>query len=168
MWANHWATTGIEFEVGRILDAELPAGDTVVYYQSVQPVPPRTGYTEPIHLRLIDPYEDLVPLSSITDDASYELGGRHGRAVFQAKLPVAGIYKLRCSNNAVSSDADTPAEDRIIFFRQPSTLAEMSTVQRVMQVIGGTTTVALAIVLYIIHGVTLHRRNHPTPSGERS
>ncbi len=153
---RHWAKeTGSAIPVGQWGDVDLDYGEFIVYYESPVQVP--TEYL----FQVVDQYGDRMRPTPPPENESYRLllDGWSGKAVGVLKIEEAGTYRLRCSNASVVSDADIPAEDRIVLMKTPRTWAEASQVRKQILVIGASITFAVFLILYIIHGLVLRARS---------
>ena len=102
-------------------------------------------------------------MSTPTENNNFQIKGLNGRALFGLSVDEPGLYRLHCFNANVRSDEEVPADDRIVFLKTPSTRAQR--VRRRIHLVGVAVTVGLAIGLYILHGVALHRRrSRPDPT----
>jgi hypothetical protein len=167
VWLQNWLRSGQSFPVGRRGVVQLPAGKSLVYYESLVAVPHDgdSGATlkvedaddEPMPVRAIRAYRDDGP-----GDGSMEyrlwLSGWSGRALWEIDAPAAGRYSLQCHNHSVLSDNDLPAEDRIAVLRSPNSFAQVRTLRTIMLITGGTITMTAVIILYMLHSLALKRR----------
>ena len=155
IWVLQWIDSGIHFPVGVMVKASLPAGETLVYYESPSTVPPGD-----VQLRLLNESGNVVSLDKPSGDISYGslFTGWSGRAHWVLNSPNAVTYDLVCYNHTYARDEDRPPEDRVTFFKTPNSLDQMTFVRRVVQVTGATTTMTIVIVCYILHGLTLQKR----------
>jgi hypothetical protein len=164
LWLSAWASSGKAFPVGRRALVELPAGESLVYYES-----PVAAPRQDVTLRLFDENDDYVPLRSPGKDISYSLlfTGWTGRALWKVNVPKAGPYGVLCLNHNYEFDSDIPADDRVVFLKNPNSLDEVKFVRTVIQITGATIVGVLVIVFYLLHGVALAKRraqlNRATP-----
>jgi hypothetical protein len=136
---------------------DVAPGPTLVYYESPHSVPEAN-----CTLYMRNPYEERVMAripSAPAVDLSYRvsLTGWSGRALWAVDLDEPGTYEFRCTNANFPSDEAVPVEDRIVFFKHPESLAVARGRQKLFKIAGGVVTVALAIVLYVMHGLSLRR-----------
>ncbi len=125
----------------------------MIYYESPVTVP-----THNIRLTMRHPNGERLITYRPPDDNNFEINGWHGRALFEADLIEAGRYSVHAFNAKVASDVDVPADDRIVFAKQPNTKVEAIRVRRLIHLIGAVTTIGAGIILYLIHGLALHHR----------
>ena len=187
LWLRTWLASGYAFPVGRRVSVLLPAGSTLVYYESLVAVP-RDGDSgatlrvedadqEPVKVSLVrafrdhdeepTPLLDLYPIDSAAlagtssaDDLAYHLwpSGWSGRALWQVDAPAAGRYTLLCHNHSVFSDADLPADDRIALLRDPASFSRVRLLRTIILITGGTVTITAVIVFYALHVLALDKR----------
>jgi hypothetical protein len=155
MWVLQWVASGEKFPVGQWASVSIPdeARQTLVYYESDHSVGRRF-----MRLYIRDQYGEAYPTRVPTDDNEFSVAGRQGRALFRLNLDEAGVYDFRCDNPNYASDAEVPVTDRVVFLKSPNTRAEVLAVRRVILVTGGTSTVVAVLVLYVLHGLRLGRR----------
>jgi hypothetical protein len=164
LWIMHWSQSGVGFPIGvpGTIDVEGAPGAVLVYYESPHSVP--AGHCS---LYVRNPYEERLHTRIPMDDHSYRvsLTGWTGRALWELDLDEPGTYEFLCTNANFKSDDDVPAEDRIVFFKEPQSLAVVRGRQKLLKIVGGTITVAIAIGLYIMHGLALRRLAAEPPDG---
>lgn len=118
-------------------------------------------------MRLVihDPDGGRIPVSTPTENNNFQIKGLNGRALFGLSVDEPGLYRLHCFNANVRSDKEVPADDCIVFLKTPSTRAQALRVRQRIHLVGVAVTVGLAMGLYILHGVALHRRrSRPDPT----
>jgi len=156
LWLGQWAKTGQRLAVGSEQSVELPAGNVLVYYESSVAVPEiRTA-----KLSVLDPYGRRLRPIIPAEDHTFKLmfGGSSGRALWELEIVEPGVHTIRCFNNNFASDADVPAEDRVVFGKQPGSVAQAIAVRKTILITGAVITIALAVILYILHGLALRKR----------
>ncbi len=169
IWLQNWTRSGHWFPVGSRATVQLPAGRTLVYYESPVAVP-RDGDSGAT-LRVEDADDEPVavrPLRAYGDegdgDANLEyrlwLSGWSGRALWEFDAPIAGRYSFVCHNHSVLSDDDLPTDDRIALLRQPDSFAEVRMVRTIVLITGATITITAVIILYMLHSLALQRRRN--------
>ncbi len=155
IWLNNWVNSGNTFAIGQRVSTHLPAGTTRVYYESAVAVPVGDA-----SLRVIDADGERMPVRLLDGDENYRLlfSGWSGRALWEVNVPAAATYEIVCHNHNFMSDADIPAEDRVVFLKQPDSFKEVKTFRTIIQVTGATITMTAVIILYLLHSLTLQRR----------
>ncbi len=159
LWLNNWFRSGQTFAIGQRATVQLPAGSTLVYYES--PVAAPVG---DVMLRIFDADNERLRVENLdesqTGDLSYRLllTGWSGRALWRVNIPAAGAYGMICNNHNFMSDADIPAADRVVFLKQPDSFKEVKTVRTIIQVTGATITMTAVILFYLLHSLTLQKR----------
>lgn len=156
VWIMHWSRTGQAFSLGDWHRIELEAVPTLAYYESPHSVPEQQLDCS---ITLKDPYGDPMPKMIPTEDSSFRvmLTGWSGRALWEFDLVEPGEYEFRCVRQNVRSDEDVPTEDRIVFLKEPQDLAAVHGRQKLIKIVGGAITVAIATLLYVFHGLALRR-----------
>jgi hypothetical protein len=155
LWVLQWIDSGIHFRVGVMVKASLPAGETLVYYESPATVP-----AADVQLRLLNGTGNVVSLGKPSGDISYGslATGWSGRALWILDASEAATYDLVCYNHTYERDEDRPPDDRVTFFKTPNSLDQMKFVRTLVQVTGATITMTMVIVCYVLHGLTLQKR----------
>jgi len=155
LWLKSWADSGQGFRVGRQWTANLPQGQTLVYYESKARAP-----IGDVTLYITDSDGERVRALPLEADINYRLWFNQwsGRALWQLDLPRADQYQFRCSNHNFAYDSDVPADDRVVFFRTPDSLAEVSFTRKIIQGTGAAITIGLIILFYFLHGLELGKR----------
>lgn len=155
LWLSNWSRSGVAFPIGQRASVQLPAGPTLVYYES--PVAAPVG---DVTLRILDADGERLRVGEPDSDLNYQLlfTGWSGRALWRVDVPAAATYSMVCHNHNFMSDADIPAEDRVVFMKEPDSFAEVKTVRTIIQVTGATITMTAVIILYLLHSLTLQRR----------
>lgn len=154
LWIHSWAKSGVAAPVGELFNIDLEPGRTLLYYESPSAVPQTT------RVHMFNPYQEQIYPQPPAEERSYNmlLTGWSGKAVAEIDVDEVGTYRIVCYNTSVLSDDDIPAEDRIVLKKKPASLTEALTIRRIIQIGGATIVLLGAIGLYIIHGITLHRR----------
>jgi hypothetical protein len=172
-WLHAWLRNGQVFPIGTRAMAHLPAGRSLVYYESRVAVP-RDGDSgatlkaadaddEPISVHALRAYREDGAHSDDVLEYRHWLSGWSGRALWEIDAPAAGQYTLICHNHGVLSDDDLPADDRIAVLRSPQSFAQVRLVRTLILITGGTMTMTAVIILYLLHTITLQkRRQHDT------
>ncbi|MCA9290010.1 MAG: hypothetical protein KDA25_02715 [Phycisphaerales bacterium] len=139
---------------------DLPEGSMTVYYQSPHGVPDGQ-----VSLTIRYPDGELVPASSNrrpiateSEQIDFHIAGFSGRAISNLIVDVPGTYRFFCSNTSVGSDTMV-AQDRVVFMKHPDRLVDMLGLHKRVLVIGASITVAIAALLYGVHGIVLSRRS---------
>lgn len=155
LWLLNWSRSGVGFPIGQRATIQLPAGATRVYYESPVAVP-----ISDATLRVLDADEERLPTRTPSGDDNYRLmfSGWSGRALWEVNVPTAGTYAIICHNHNFMSDKDIPADDRVVFLKDPNQFSEVKTVRTIIQVTGATITMTAVIILYMLHSLTLQRR----------
>lgn len=161
-WLYNWSRSGVAFPIGQRVSIQLPAGLTRVYYESPVAVP-----TGDATLRVFDAESERLPVKQPIGDASYRLlfSGWSGRSLWEVDIPAAGTYQIACYNHNYMNDKDIPAEDRVVFLKEPNNFTEVKTVRTFIQVTGATITMTAVIVLYLLHSLALQRRKKLANAG---
>lgn len=171
LWMRHWASTGIRIPLDNWYKIDLPAGPTLVYYESHHSIPtggvvikegvPQAGYVprsleEGLARGRSAPASsrDRFPLVKVAEDISFRLrmSEHAGRALWEIDLPKADSFEIRAINTNYPSDSDIPSDDRIVFCKEPDSVKEAVMNQRVIHGAGAGVTVGLAIFFYVLHG----------------
>ena len=159
LWLNNWFNSGQAFAIGQRATVQLPAGPTLVYYES--PVAAPVG---DVMLRIFDADNERLRVESLDESRTAELNyrlllsGWSGRALWRVNIPAAGVYSVLCNNHNFMSDADIPADDRVVFLKQPDSFADVKAVRTFILVTGATVMMTAVIVFYLLHSLTLHKR----------
>ncbi|MDY7108026.1 MAG: hypothetical protein SYC29_05260 [Planctomycetota bacterium] len=161
LWLEQWARTGQRAAIGRDQTVDLPAGEMLVYYESNIAVP-EVGSAK---LAVRDPYGRRVRPTIPAEDNTFQmmLSDRCGRALWELNVVEPGEHTVRCFNVNFASDTDVPPGDRLVFGKQPGTVAQALVVRKTILIIGAGITLLLAAFLYIIHGVALQKRRAAEP-----
>jgi hypothetical protein len=157
LWLEQWARTGQRAAIGLDQTVDLPAGRILVYYESDIAVP-EIGTAA---LSVFDPYGRRVRPAVPAEDHTFQmmLSDRCGRALWDLDILEPGEHIVHCSNLNFASETGAPAGDRIVFGKQPGTVAQALVVRKTILIIGAGITLVLAAILYIIHGAALRKRN---------
>ena len=155
LWLLQWVGSGQKFPVSQRNTVTIPAHaiESLVYYESDHGVGRHT-----MRLDVRDVYGERYQPHRPEDDNEFAIAGRYGRALFRLNLEEGGEYEIRCDNPNYESDDDIPTTDRVVFLKTPNTRAEVLSVRRAITTTGGTITIIGTILLYLLHGVALHRR----------
>lgn len=156
-----WVQGGEKFVIepsGRVRDqVYLSAGQHVVFYESFEALP--TDYM--MYIGPAEAPETAIPKNVIFNDDpfvqqnKFEHGGVQGKPVCTIEAPTEGWYEFTFYN----SNTELDPNDRIVFGKSPATL-EAALQRRTLISIGGlSVTGVLFIGLYLLHGLTLARRN---------
>ncbi|MHC4949179.1 MAG: hypothetical protein ACYTG1_13135, partial [Planctomycetota bacterium] len=140
LWMLDWSRSGLRFPVAESCSVELPAGPTLVYYESPEAVPPGN-----VTLDLRGPDGDRVTCYAPGDGHSYHayLSGLSGRALWRIRPEAAGTYRFSSFNANYDSTADIPDGDRIVFLKTPGTVSEARGRQKLIQIAGATSSMFL-------------------------
>jgi hypothetical protein len=154
LWLQHWSKSGIRAQVGVRHDVLLPAGETLVYYESAGAVP------NLVTLTIFAQDGRRVHTPAAGDDNSFKMaiGGWSGRSLWNVRIPEDGLYAVRCFPASAAEHDEPPASDRVVFYKQPNSLREAMIVRAIIQINGGTLTVLLGGLLYFMHWRTLRRK----------
>lgn len=162
-WVRSWVDSGIKLPVGSAAQVRVPADrlQSLVFYESDETVPGN------VRLDIRDRFGERYRVRVPADDQGFEVDGRHGRALFHLDLPEPGVYDVRCLNPNYASDDEVPVDDAIVFLKDPDSKDGMLAGRRVLVAVGASVTVAVTLLLYVLHGVTLlrRRRSIPEPGG---
>jgi hypothetical protein len=155
MWLASWFDSGRHFPIGPFATVDLPAGSTLVYYESPVQAP-----VADVGLYMTDPDGERIRAMNMIDDINYRilLSGWSGRALWKLDVKNPGPHRFRCSNHNYASDDEVPAEDRVTFLKSPQHVQDVSMVRKFIQITGATATVTLVISLYILHGLALRKQ----------
>lgn len=162
LWLQNWWRSGVSFPIGQRTPVQLPAGPTRVYYES--PVAAPVGDAT---LRIFDADNERLKVTSLDGAENYRLmfTGWSGRALWEVDIPAAGTYEMVCHNHNFLVDEDIPADDRVVFLKDPNSFKEVKTVRTIIQVTGATITMTAVIVLYLLHSLTLQKRRKLAAAG---
>lgn len=157
---DNWVKSGQEFRIGVAEQANLPAGEHVVFYQSHSSLP---SDIRAIILLISDPnMERVIPQAvEINPDESY--GPRtilptndiHGRMLWKFTAQADGWYTFRVENYHTDQD---PENDRFVIGKSPPSFRTLKKRNNMVRIAGGSLTGAIFIGLYIMHGIALGRR----------
>ena len=164
LWIVNWSRTGERFTLNARHTVTLPAGQSLVYYESPHSVPMGRAT-----LQVYDPAGNRSRAPIVTDDVSFRvhLTGLSGRALWQLSIPEPGEYVFIATNENILSDADLPPEDRIVLFKSPNTVHEARLVQKGIMITGGSITLVLTIICYLFHlGAVSRRGPEAAPADE--
>jgi hypothetical protein len=152
-----WAQSGQRLKFGTTYEIELsPEQSPVILFYETASSEASSG---DVVMTVYDPFgERVTRMAAGSEEDSFVISGWHGYPTRQLPLDEAGVYQIKCSNVAYGSDADVPADDRVVLLKQPPRTTEMLANYRVILVIGASITMVLAIALYIAHGIALSRR----------
>jgi hypothetical protein len=174
VWLENWSRTGQQFPIGRRESLQLPAGPTLVYYESLVAVP--MDGDSSARLRVATADGELLPIRPLRqyDDGDsgqsmdYRLWftGWSGRALWEVNVPHEGRYSVVCHNHSVMSDKDIPADDRVVFLREPNSFELVRKVRTFILVTGATLTMTAVILLYALHNLALRKRKSQRAAGE--
>lgn len=155
VWMAHWAGTGVHLPVGQRTRIALPAGETMVFYESLYTVPSSLA-----SLHIVSPEGERIHPETFDGDDNYRIrgSGLSGRALWRVYLPIDGIYDIGCYNSNYLSNDAIPADDRVAMFKEPNTLHAAGLIQTGIHIGGGTITVVFATALYTLHALSLKRR----------
>ena len=161
LWLLNWSRSGVAFPVGQRSQVQLPPGLTRVYYESPVAVPVGDAT-----LRVLDSDDERLPVRNLDGEDNYRLlfSGWSGRALWEVNVPAAGTYGLIGHNYNFENDKDIPADDRVVFLKQPNSFSEVKTVRTIIQVTGATITMTAVIILYLLHSLTLQKRRKAATS----
>jgi len=160
---DNWIDEGDPYPIGRLNTMELPEGRVVFFFESPEIVP---GNPDGVQIYIRRP--DGEPLSSeriedvpISEAESY--GPRpflprrrvFGRPLWAVDVPASGVYEVRVTNNL---EEQNMREDRIVVGKTPQSFAAMKKRNDQLKIAGLSITGAVFVLLYIMHGVSLSRR----------
>ena len=155
LWVVHWSRTGVRLPLNARHTISLPAGESLVYYESPHSVP--SGRAT---LQLYDPAGERSRVPIVTEDLSFRVHftGLSGRALWALDIPEPGDYVVIATNENVLSDNDLPPEDHVVFLKSPNSLHETRAVQKGIMITGGSITLVLTIICYLLHLSVVSRR----------
>jgi hypothetical protein len=155
MSIRSWAYSGIRRPIGNEQIVDLPAGELLVYYESPDYVP-----GQPVYFSIRSADGNRIPYGTPTSDNNFALlmSGWSGRAMWQIDLPEPTRCEVIVLNDMPEFEDEDRSKHQVVFAKQPATLAEATRNRRIIQYLGAGLTIGLAIALYIVHGVTLSRR----------
>jgi hypothetical protein len=153
-----WARSGIWFPVGETCTVELPEGSTLVYYESMVDVPLMNA-----DLIIHDRPGQYIYQFPAPDENSFRLtfGNWQGASLWELRLEQPETIDFTTRNDNDGWDPQVYSEDRIVFLKEPQTLAEVKSIRKRIQITGASITIGLAVVLYIVHGIALYQRGRP-------
>ena len=159
-YKTQWAQTGQRLEFGSEYQIELaPEQSPVIFFYETASSEASSG---DVVLTVYDPFgERITRLAAGSEDESFVIAGWHGYPTRELAVDEAGVYRIKCSNVAYSSDKEVPEDDRVVLLKQPPRTTQMLANHRIMLVVGASITMALAIAFYVVHGLTLNRRQDP-------
>ncbi|MHC5023944.1 MAG: hypothetical protein ACYTGG_08530 [Planctomycetota bacterium] len=151
---HQWAQSGLAIPVGEHFEVELPVGETLVYYESRQNIVP-----DRILLDVIGANGERVRARPPMEENNFRLllGGWSGRSLWNVRVEEAGTYRIRGFNADYLQDEQVPEDDRVVLFKQPRTLAEAVANRKVIQIVGASITMCVALLLYLLHWRALAR-----------
>ncbi|MCZ6834656.1 MAG: hypothetical protein O7G85_02685 [Planctomycetota bacterium] len=154
MWIINWSESGLRYPLRARQTISLPAGKSFVYYESPFSVP--VGRAE---LQLYDPEGIRTRVPLITRDISFRINltGLSGRAMWELDIPQAGEYQFVAASHDVASEDEIPLEDKIVFLKTPNSVQEAKAIQKGIMIIGGSITIVLTAICYLIHMKSLGR-----------
>lgn len=150
---QNWAQSGKRFPLGVWGVVDLKEKDTLVYYESSDAIP-----TEYVTLNVMNLDGSPISYSTPQDRNDFSHKDKQGAALFELSLPQPGSYQFICSDTMASSIADNPKQDEVVFAKSPNSKAQALKKSTFIYIIGGGSTLLLAAILYIIHGIRLQRR----------
>lgn len=164
LWIIQWSKTGMHFPVGERQTVALPAGKSLVYYESPHSVPSSLAT-----LQLYDLEGNRSRLPLLREDINYKirLTGISGRALWEVDIPQPGEYRFIVSNENVLSDEDIPPEDQIVFLKSPNSLLTAKFIQNVIRFTGLGITAVLFIIFYLLHYLTINKRKSREQEAEQ-
>lgn len=148
-----WAQSGKRFPLGVWDVVDLKETDTLVYYESPDSIP-----TEYVMLTIMDLDGKSFRVATARDRNDFSYNDKQGAALFELSLPRPGSYRFICNDAMASSIADNPKQDVIVFAKSPNSRAQAQSKSTMIYIIGGGSTLLLAAILYIIHGIMLQRK----------
>jgi len=160
MWVRNWMRTGVSKTVGVWEKVKLPAGKVLVYYESRVAVPTVDSDGLRADLKVFDAERERMKVTTLDGHLNYHLRllDWSGIALWEVDVPAAGEYTLVCNNYNVLSDRDIPADDRIVFLRDPPSFHDVKKGRIFILVTGATITMTGVIVFYALHNLALQKR----------
>ena len=158
--ASHLRAVGIILSEAERMAGIVKKIGKITKYETVDYV----GTAKMLDLNAAAASDPAIPIvtadESQTGDLNYRLllTGWSGRALWRVNIPAAGAYGMICNNHNFMSDADIPADDRVVFLKQPDSFKEVKTVRTIIQVTGATITMTAVILFYLLHSLTLQKR----------
>ena len=160
---QNWAQSGERFPLGVWGIVDLKETDTLVYYESPDAVP-----TEYVKLIINDINNTLVHVSTPNERNDFSFKDKQGAALFELTLLQPGSYRFICHDAMANSIEDNPEQDKVVFAKSPNSKAQAQNKSTLTYIIGGASTLGLAAILYIFHGIRLQRKEGtskaPTPA----
>jgi hypothetical protein len=165
LWIVHWSRSGQQFLVGERQSVLLPAGKSLVYYESPYSVPTSLATLQVYDL---DGNRSRVPLYAHSEDVNFNIRftGLSGRAMWELDTPQDGEYRFIVTNENVLSDEDIPPEDRIVFLKSPNSLVTAKFIQNVIRFTGLGITTVMFILFYLLHYLTVGKRKNQNQETE--
>jgi hypothetical protein len=156
LWVHYWARSGTRVPLGVTCEVDLPGGDMLVYYETAGRIPDENVL---LYVENADGKRVTVwPNANEDNDYRLALSGWTGRSLWQLNGVVAGTHRVEAFASRHLSDKPTSDAERVVFGKQPNTIAEVDRLRKRFQIICGGTALSMAIGLYVLHGVSLHRR----------
>ncbi len=152
-----WAQSGKRFPLGVWDVVDLKETNTLVYYESSDAIP-----TEYITLTFMDLDGNSLTAATAKDRNDFSYNDKQGAALFELSLPRPGSYRFICNDAMANSIADNPKQDEIVFAKSPNSKAQAQSKSTLTYIIGGGSTLLLAAILYIVHGICLQRADRPS------
>ncbi len=156
-WLYTWSESGVQFPIGGQYEIELPAGRSLVYYESYESVP-----AGPVTLQIFSATGERTRVGPPRNEDNREsyrvrLTGLSGKAFWELDVLEGGPYQIMATNESVLSDSDIPADDRVVFFKSPNSLRGATRIQKMIRISGATITAVPTIVCYLLHWGVLGR-----------
>jgi hypothetical protein len=156
LWVHYWAKSGVRVPLGQWHTIDLPAGDMYVYYEVDGPLPDETVF---LHVQDSSGRPaNAFPNANEDNDYYLAFSGWSGRPLWHLQGLESGPHNVVAWASRHLVDSPTSSAERVVFAKQPNTIAEVDATRKRIQTTGAALTIAVAILLYILHGVSLHRR----------
>ena len=163
-WIFQWSKSGMHFPVGERQIVNLPAGKSLVYYESPHSVPSALATLQMYDL---EGNRSRVPLLREDINFKIRLTGLSGRALWEIDIPEDGEYRFIVSNENVLSDEDIPPADQIVFLKTPNSMLTAKRIQDVIRFTGLGITAVLFIIFYLLHYLTINKRKSQEQEAEQ-
>ncbi len=155
---ERWAKSGQRFALGEWWEIDLEAGKSLVYYESPAEIPVNF-----VTLTVVDADNRAMGVVLIGGTNDYVVDGTNGAALFEMEIDAPGSYLVICNDAAAASIQSAPEADRIVFGKSPDTKADALGRRRTIHLVGAGITLAVALILYIIHGLAQRPPKQPPP-----
>ena len=142
-----WAFSGVRVPVGERVEVNLPAGPQLAYYESAGDLPTNVVLLEMTH----DGMGVFERRAKENNEFRLLVGGWSGRSVWSFENLEPGWYTVFVKNAHYETYDDVPDNDRLVFAKDPPTLAEAMRTSWVIRITGSVVTLGLVVVFYTLH-----------------